>query len=66
MSTQFKLTKDYEFCRGYEYQLFKFGHEEIIVISDKYQQNLQCYKLANYSIKQALQAYNTYILTLKK
>lgn len=66
MSSNFKFTKDYFLGLGYQYQLFKFGHNEIIVICDKYDNNLKCYKLTNWSINQAIDDYHKFILNLKK
>jgi hypothetical protein len=66
MSSTFKLTKEYELGEGYQYQLFKFGHIEIIVMCDKNDTNLKCYKLTHYSIKQAIHDYHKFILNLKK
>jgi len=66
MSSTFKLTKEYEIGEGYQYQLFRFGHIEIITVCDKHFQNLQTYKITHNSIYNALTKYHLFIQNLKK
>ena len=53
-----KVHVSYECGSRLNYQVGIFDDEEIVIISDKYNQNLRVYKLRHYSIIQAIHKYH--------